>query len=974
MRLLTFLQRASPGLVPALVLLGSGLWMACGGHAPETELPGTLEITEVALRGHPEARVDDAGTLRYRLVDASAELELCLRAPAEVATSQWRVRPEIVGLAGIDREALPFLEPTARLGSVLCVPFGLPQSTPEREDGSADGTVEICGTVRDTFDGATATVPCQTLVLADDGGARRALDREMQGLLRAPPEGGLRGLVDALDALALRARSEGLPFLTLRIELVTVYSLRRDGSASALEEAARRLDRPPPWLDQPPAIGWNLQWHYERALVALARDWDLRSAWGHLALADSESQRVVHPIRLVVRMKQAEILARVGALGEATDRLASALDDCASMHCNPRIVPSARGVLAWFVALDPLATERELEDAHRAVTTALAGGLSDPLEEANQELNRAYLAWRRGHDPTPALAAARQALGSSGDDGAWARQLQGWSRLIEGLAALDPGAENVSQGGALENHRAEEALAACGSAVVAEFPRLAAWASDCSGRGHRLHGDLDAARVAFETARLFLDYATPERLGRALAIGPGQRAEIVFRAARLEVDRGEPSVAWRLLAELDRWVAGDDPLAGCRDLEPGDVARRDELLASLARLEGPASGRERQRRSSVQRELSERLEELVRSRPGCADALVPRPDQGLDRRAFTVDDEVLVLHRDGDGHVRLAQRTEWPRAERVARLEMISRALAERRLDDLEWRRLAEPWGRALAADLWDGSASETADAPRPTVVFALHGELQRLPLAALPAAGESWLADHRTPALWPSGLGEAPAAQQGGAPLFVVDPRGDLASGRELSKDYRARFPEAEILAGDGARKTPFRQALGRAEWLHVDAHGRFDPAFPELSSLLLADGPLTLAELAEQPVRLRFANLSGCRTGRWVVTADSGRFGFAGLLARQGAGWVVASRDDLADRLAVDYNLAFYDRLAQGESVEVAHGQALAVVRRDHPAVAWASLLLLRGPPGEAGALTVSSEGRSVGGKTLGVGLLDR
>ena len=178
-----------------------------------------------------------------------------------------------------------------------------------------------------------------------------------------------------------------------------------------------------------------------------------------------------------------------------------------------------------------------------------------------------------------------------------------------------------------------------------------------------------------------------------------------------------------------------------------------------------------------------------------------------------------------------------------------------------------------------------------------------------------------------------------------MVDPRGDLPAGRKLTETYHALFPDARILLGTTADRGAFREALPNARWLHVDSHAQYDPAFPELSSLLLADGPFTLAELGELSGPLDFANLSGCRTGRWPITADSGHFGLAGRLVQRGARWAVATRSDLDDAVAGNYNRVFYPALAAGATVPDAHARAMAEIRSHYPAAAWASFFLLRG-----------------------------
>ena len=173
---------------------------------------------------------------------------------------------------------------------------------------------------------------------------------------------------------------------------------------------------------------------------------------------------------------------------------------------------------------------------------------------------------------------------------------------------------------------------------------------------------------------------------------------------------------------------------------------------------------------------------------------------------------------------------------------------------------------------------------------------------------------------------------------------------GAALASVYRRLFPNAATLEGDAATRGAVLQGIASADWLHVDAHARFDPAFPELSSIELADGPLLAEDLRPAGGALRFANLSACGSGRWPVTADSGRFGLGGALARLGVPWVVATRAPLRDDVAAAFGRAFYESLAEGSDVPAAYRAGLRAVA-DRPPTEWAALLLLHATHQEPG-----------------------
>jgi CHAT domain-containing protein len=178
-----------------------------------------------------------------------------------------------------------------------------------------------------------------------------------------------------------------------------------------------------------------------------------------------------------------------------------------------------------------------------------------------------------------------------------------------------------------------------------------------------------------------------------------------------------------------------------------------------------------------------------------------------------------------------------------------------------------------------------------------------------------------------------------------VVDPARNLASARRLAALYRRLFPRGRVLVGEEATRAAVRRAFPGAGWIHFDAHGVFDAAFPELTRLGLADGAFDLGQAAQWQAAPELANLAGCNTGRWPATADSGRYGLGGLLCRRGVRWAVATRNAVADDVAADFNRAFYQSLARGRSVPGAFAGALGALSRRHPAVEWAAFQLLDG-----------------------------
>ncbi len=881
----------------------------------------------VTVQGHPEVEPQPDGSLLPRFLPSSRAIGLCLAVASPLDTSQWEARLELDGRP----LSATFTPPVAVAGGTLCFEAS-PPATPPRPRKA-----KLSATVRDRFDGRSFEIPGRGVRLEPDGESYRRLEAKLEAALAGSETSPTETLITALDGIADEAKRAGLPQLAIRTDLVAVYFLRRQGSSAAFAVAWRKIAARPAWLAAPEAAFWSSQVSFERAALALADGLRLREAWQELRRTEESQQAIAHQNRLMTVKKQAEILARVGAAGEAVARLDAGLADCARWPCNRHLVPDARTTLAWLVALDPHATRDDLDRAHgtlladlveaKTLTRFGGHGTGDPglEEQANREVNLAYLEVLRAQDPSAALARAR-ALLAAGTGSGRSAEIQGWAAVVEAEDALARG-----------NGRKALALAEA-ELVRGHPPRLLAWAASCVGRAARQIGDLATASSAFARALALHAHATAGRLGLSIALGPGRQAEDTFEAARVALERGQPAAAWELLELLDAQSRGASNDASCTD-GAGDAStdetsftrRQTALIDELLALERPGMEATAER----ERSLKDRLQELWRSRcqPGLGMG-IGRPPRF---RAVALADEILLFEQGPTGGVHLARRT--PADRRALALRLADLAKAGQQPGDEAVRALLAPFARALLPPDLDQLSGTTS--------FALHGLLQDVPLAALPVAGDTrpWFGDWTVPVLRPAGGAGRQIDRVGGAPLFVVDPRQDLAT--DLGGEIPRWYPEARLLRGAEATTAALTAAAADAAWLHVDAHGRFDPAFPELSSLLLADRPLTFVELVELGTGWRFVNLSGCHTGRWPTTADSGRYGLAGLLVAQGVPWVVAARGELDDRLAGAFNRLFYSHLHTGADVPAAFGAATAELRTRFPAGMWSTLLLVGGDP---------------------------
>lgn len=913
---------------PVALALLAAAWVACGGCARES--PRLLDGLSATLRGHRELILRDGAAPRPLVIGRGERVGLCLETGSAVDTSQWRSRLWFEGSRVAAARDGTYDPPAARLGTTLCFDAELP-------DGQDAGDLSVCGELRDGFDDATAALPCVPFRFTPADATYAGLQESMKSVLARRDTATAEALVADLDALGARASASGYPLFELRLRLIAAFLLRRAGTEVALRSAAERLAFSPAWLASGAAASLAAQLAYERATLALATRPRLELAWQHLREAEARYRRIADPKLVSAIMKQAEILAGVGATVEACDRLRDAIDRCREVPCEPTLVPAAESTLAWLLLQDPDASDEQLEAAEGLLRRAAEARVpsQDPLEEANRLVNLAYGRVRRGLDPGPAAREAKRLLDPAGPvDDARARWLSGWLQVIEGEQAL-------------ARDEIDRARALCsGAAGDSRSATLSARGLGCAARALRAAGRLDEAARAMERA-LFLHGNAASGFGQSIALGPGRRADDFYAAARMALERGRARRAWDILRDLDELTAREERTRDCKSPSDGALEREhDEVLAELAALDAPASGARRAQRQEIRRSLLERLRELTRARPACAGPSAPPSDATVEFRAVPLEDEIVVLRQAAAGAVEPYRRTPFARKELVRLTREIRRALDQR-----------DPMGPAE----WSALVAKLAESlvPRPDDVdalttFALHGALQEVPLAALPlpsprSEGPRWLGDLTVVAYRPAGaVTHAQAGGAGGAArVFVVDPTENLAFGPALARFYRTAFPESTVLEGRAASVAEFLHHLPAARWLHIDAHARHDPAFPELTELELADGPVTAGQLGSRSPALELANLSACQSGRWPITADSGRFGLAGLLARRGAAWVIGTRADLPDALANDFNRSLYDHLSRGETIPGAFGTALRTVRGSHPVTSWASILLLQSEP---------------------------
>jgi hypothetical protein len=197
----------------------------------------------------------------------------------------------------------------------------------------------------------------------------------------------------------------------------------------------------------------------------------------------------------------------------------------------------------------------------------------------------------------------------------------------------------------------------------------------------------------------------------------------------------------------------------------------------------------------------------------------------------------------------------------------------------------------------------------------------------------------------------------QSGRPMVVVamphtPGTSDLPAARAEAASLARRFAErATVLVGGdpdpdrNATRQTVSHALPAARWAHFACHAQANLTNPSASCLLLADGPLTVTDLARLRLdRTELAFLSACETAHPGGRLPDEAIHLASAFQLAGYRHVVATLWPIGDRIAASFAEDFYTAasLDQGTSDVAAavHSVATRLRRRwQHRPSVWAS-----------------------------------
>ncbi len=234
-------------------------------------------------------------------------------------------------------------------------------------------------------------------------------------------------------------------------------------------------------------------------------------------------------------------------------------------------------------------------------------------------------------------------------------------------------------------------------------------------------------------------------------------------------------------------------------------------------------------------------------------------------------------------------------------------------------------------------------------VVVVPHGLLHTLPFHALSIGGTPLL-EHSTVSYAPSAAVFA-AAECGDrpltSPLVLAPDLPDLPWVGDEAERVAGLFPDAVLLTGRRATLKALRRNAPFCDALHLATHGVFRADNPRFSALELADGWLSVGELAELSGGRSLVTLSACHTGMSGIGPGDELLGLTRAVLGAGSRALVASLWAANDDTTATLMARFYAGLRQGQTRAASLRQASLDVRASEPhPYFWAPFILVGAP----------------------------
>jgi CHAT domain-containing protein len=204
------------------------------------------------------------------------------------------------------------------------------------------------------------------------------------------------------------------------------------------------------------------------------------------------------------------------------------------------------------------------------------------------------------------------------------------------------------------------------------------------------------------------------------------------------------------------------------------------------------------------------------------------------------------------------------------------------------------------------------------SVVIVPHGHLHYVPFHAL-HDGNCYLVERVPLSYAPSSamydLCRRRPSYTGGALVLGHSSGGKLPSaGREAA--LVADTLGTTALTEEAAKRSAIERRGVETGILHIAAHGHFRTDAPLFSSIELADGPLTTADVFSMHLRASLVTLSTCESGRFTLGGGDELVGMVRAFLYAGASTLLVSQFRVDDESTAELMQTFYSTLAKGAS----------------------------------------------------------
>jgi CHAT domain-containing protein len=235
-------------------------------------------------------------------------------------------------------------------------------------------------------------------------------------------------------------------------------------------------------------------------------------------------------------------------------------------------------------------------------------------------------------------------------------------------------------------------------------------------------------------------------------------------------------------------------------------------------------------------------------------------------------------------------------------------------------------------------------------VVLVPHGQLHTLPFHALRFRGVPLIERIAVTYAPSAGVFLNALRRDGGPPERPLVLAPDLP-GLPWVDDEAVRigqlFPDAIVLRGRRATLGALRRNARRCDALHLATHGVFRADNPAFSALELADGWLSVGELAELSGDRALVTLSACHTAMSGIGPGDELVGLTRAVLGAGSAALLASLWAVDDDTTANLMTTFYTGLRRGQSRAASLRAAALEVRASDPhPYFWAPFVLVGAP----------------------------